>query len=147
MNNDLSLPIPADKLIPHRPPFCLVDRLISFEDTIGVVESVITLDNILLNEDGSLEQLAVIEMIAQASAAVKGYTDLLHGRDIKKGFLVDVRRSRFTGQCFGGDRLRIKVETLKNIAGFSVIDGTVHRQGQIIATGTVKVWVPDEGGV
>jgi 3-hydroxymyristoyl/3-hydroxydecanoyl-(acyl carrier protein) dehydratase len=86
-------------------------------------------------------------LIAQASAAVKGYTDLSQGREIKKGFLVDVRRARFMGQCFDGDRLRIKVETLKTIAGFSVINGEVHRHGEIIAAGTVKVWVPDEGGL
>ena len=147
MSYDLSLPMPADKLIPHRPPLCLVSRLLEFKDPTGVVESIIMPDNIMLNSNGSLEQLSVIELIAQASAAVKGYSDLLQGKDIKKGFLVDVRRARFMGQCFGGDRLHIKVETLKNIAGFSVIDGEVHRQGQIIASGTVKVWVPEEGGL
>lgn len=147
MSYDLSLPMPADKLIPHRPPLCLVSRLLEFKDPTGVVESIIMPDNIMLNSDGSLEQLSVIELIAQASAAVKGYSDLLQGKDIKKGFLVDVRRARFMGQCFGGDRLHIKVETLKNIAGFSVIDGEVHRQGRIIAAGTVKVWVPEEGGL
>ena len=145
MSHDLSLPIPTDKLIPHRPPPCLVARLLEFKDPTRIVESVIMSDNIMLNSDGRLEQLSVIELIAQSSAAVKGYTDLLHGRDIRKGFLVDVRRARFMGQCFRGDRLHIKVETLKSIAGFSVIDGEVQRQGQIIAAGTVKVWVPEEG--
>ena len=147
MSHDLSLPIPADKLIPHRPPLCLVARLLEFKDPTGVVESIILPDNIMLNSDGSLEQLSVIELIAQASAAVKGYSDLLQGRDIKKGFLVDVRRARFMGQCFSGDRLHIKVETLKNIAGFSVIDGEVARKGETIAAATVKVWVPEEGGL
>ena len=145
MSNDLSLPMPADKLIPHRPPLCLVSRLLWFEDPVGVVESVILPDNIMLNSDGSLEQLSLIELIAQASAAVKGYSDLLQGKDIKRGFLVDVRRARFMGPRFEGDRLHIRVETIKNIAGFSVINGEVTRQGETIALGTVKVWVPEEG--
>jgi hypothetical protein len=49
MNNNLPLPMLVDRLIPHRPPFCLLTRLLSFEDPVGVVESIITSDNILLN--------------------------------------------------------------------------------------------------
>jgi 3-hydroxyacyl-[acyl-carrier-protein] dehydratase len=76
MGNDLTLPFPTERLVPHRPPLCLVKRLLEFSGQTGVVEAVIEPDNIFLNADGSLPPLAAIELIAQASAAVKGYDDL-----------------------------------------------------------------------
>ena len=112
MKIDLSLPMPVEKLIPHQPPLCLVTRLLDFKEQSGVVESIIEPDNILLNENGSLDQMTMVEMIAQASAAVKGYNDLSHGRDIKRGFLVDIRKARFMGEGRKGDRLKIKTECL-----------------------------------
>ena len=144
MKIDLSLPMPANRLIPQRSPFCLVSRLLDIKGQSGVVESIIASDNILLNDNGGLNQLATVELIAQASAAVKGYNDLLYGKGVKRGFLVDIRKVRFLGQCFEGDRLKINVEILKNIGGFSVIKGEVTRKGDIIAFGTIKLWVPED---
>jgi len=134
----------ADLLVPHRPPLCLAGRLLEFTGQTGVVESVIGPDNIFLKEDGSLPSLAMVELIAQASAAVKGYDDLRQGKGIKKGFLVDIREIRFTGRCFKGDTLHVRVEIVRTISGFSVIHGEVERKGDITATGTLKLWVPED---
>jgi 3-hydroxyacyl-[acyl-carrier-protein] dehydratase len=144
MDNNLSLPMPAGRLIPHRPPLCLVDRLLEFSGQTGVVESIIGPDNIFLDENGRLPSLTLVELIAQASAAVKGYDDLKDGKDIKKGFLVDIREIRFMDQCVKGDRLLIKIEIVRTISGFSVVNGEVEREGVVIAQGTLKLWVPED---
>jgi len=135
----------AEMLVPHRPPLCLVSRLLEFSGQTGVVESVIGPDNIFLEEDGSLPSLILAELIAQASAAVKGYDDLRQGKGIKKGFLVDIREIRFTGRCFKGDLLHIKVEIIRTISGFSVIHGEVEKNGDVLSAGTLKLWVPEDG--
>jgi len=144
MNNDISLPLSAETLVPHRPPLCLVSRLLEFSGQTGIVESVIGQDNIFLKENGAMPSLTLVELIAQASAAVKGYDDLRQGKPIKKGFLVDVREIRFTGECLRGDTLHIKVDIIRTISGFSVIHGEVGKNGVIIAEGTIKIWVPEE---
>jgi 3-hydroxyacyl-[acyl-carrier-protein] dehydratase len=144
MDNNLSLPMPADRLVPHRPPLCLIDRLLEFSGQTGVVESVIGSGNIFLNEDGSIPSLTLVELIAQASAAVKGYIDLTQGKAIKKGFLVNVREIRFMGQCFKGDKLYIKIEITRTISGFIIVHGEVERDGEIVAIGTLKLWVPED---
>jgi 3-hydroxyacyl-[acyl-carrier-protein] dehydratase len=140
---DILLPMPAEKLVPHRPPLCLIRDLVEFSGQTGIVEAIIESDNIFLNQDGSLPSLTLVELIAQASAAVKGYDDLQQGKGIKKGFLVDVREINFTGRCFKGDRLCIKIEIIKTISGFSVVHGQVEKDGDIVATGTLKLWVPE----
>lgn len=146
MDISLALPMPAEMLVPHRPPLRLAGHLLEFAGQTGIVESVIGPDNIFLKEDGSLPLLAMVELIAQASAAVKGYDDLRQGKGIKKGFLVDIRETRFIGRCFQGDTLHVRVEIIRTISGFSVIHGEVEKKGDIIATGTLKLWVPEDSG-
>jgi len=144
MDLNLFLPMPADRLVPHRPPLCLIDRLLEFNGQTGVVESVIGSGNIFLNEDGSIPSLTLVELIAQASAAVKGYEDMTQGKAIKRGFLVNIREIRFMGQCFKGDKLYIKIEITKTISGFLIVNGEVERSGDIIAIGTLKLWIPED---
>lgn len=136
--------MPAEMLVPHRRPLCLVTRLLEFSGQTGVVESVVGPDNIFLKEDGALPSLILVELIAQASAAVKGYDDLIQGKEIKKGFLVDIRDIRFMGECLQGDTLRVRIEIIRTISGFSVIHGEVNRKGHILAEGTLKLWVPED---
>jgi len=143
MNSKLSLPIDAGMLVPHRPPLCLAGRLLKFSGQTGIVESVIRPDDIFLKEDGTLPSLTLVELIAQASAAVKGYDDLSQGKEIKKGFLVDIREIHFMGECREGDTLHIRVEIIRTISGFSVIHGQVERNGDVLAEGTLKLWVPE----
>jgi 3-hydroxymyristoyl/3-hydroxydecanoyl-(acyl carrier protein) dehydratase len=144
MNVDITLPMSAESLVPHRPPFLLVDRILEFSGQKGVLECVVRPDNIFLNGDGTFPSLALVELMAQAAAAIMGYSDLIEGKDIKMGFLVDIRQVRFTGQGFKGDTLIIRSEVLRTISGFSIVQGEVKRAGEIIANGTLKLWVKEE---
>ncbi len=144
MDTNLKLPMPAEWLVPHRPPFLLVDRLLEFTGQTGVVESVPAPDNLFLDEDGYMEVIAMIEILAQAAAAVKGYSDLKNGRQIRKGFLVDVRNFYFKERCYKGDIIHVRVEIAKYFSGFSVINGYLESSGKEVASGTLKLWVPDE---
>jgi len=136
----------AEMLVPHRPPLCLIARLLEFDGQKGVVEAIIGQDNIFLKQDGDLPSLILAELIAQASAAVKGYDDLCQGKEIKKGFLVDIREMHFTGVCHKGDTLHIRIEILRTISGFSVIKGEVEKNNEVIGAGTIKIWVPEDIG-
>jgi predicted hotdog family 3-hydroxylacyl-ACP dehydratase len=145
MKTELSLPMAVEMLIPHRPPLRLVDRLLDYKDHSGVLSSIVLSDNVLLCDDGSMDPLAMLELIAQAYAAVKGYEDLLHEKPMKKGFLVGIRKIHFKGRAFVGDRLRITVSTVGAIEGFAVVEGEVLREGKVIASGTIKLWITEDG--
>jgi len=145
MNNDISLPMSAEMLVPHRSPLRLVDRLLEFSGGTGVIEAVIQPDNLFLNDDGIIPSLAAVELIAQAAAAIKGYDDFSNGRPIKKGFLADIRGINLMGSCYKGDRLTIWVEITRTFGEFSIIEGEVKRGEETIARGTLKLWVPEAG--
>ncbi|MDM7919791.1 MAG: hypothetical protein QUS12_11575 [Methanosarcina sp.] len=141
---NIRLPVAAKLLVPHRPPFLLVDTLLEFAGQTGIVEAVIAPDNIFLTEEGYLKELALVELLAQSAAAVKGYSDLMDGKEVKKGFLVDIREFHFLERCYRGDTLHITIEITKSFSGFSVIEGHIICGEKKIASGTMKLWVPDE---
>ncbi len=146
MTVDIRLPVAAKLLVPHRPPFLLIDTLLEYAGQTGIVESVIAPDNIFLTEEGYLKELALVELLAQSAAAVKGYSDLMDGKEVKKGFLVDIREFNFLERCYRGDTVRITIEITKSFSGFSMINGLLMCKEKEISKGTMKLWVPEEGG-
>ncbi len=144
MRTDIKLPMAALNLVPHRPPFLLIDQLIDFAGEAGVVKSVIAPDNLFLSEDGQFREIAMVEILAQSAAAIKGYNDLQQEREIRKGFLVDIREFLFKKKCYRGDTIYTRLEITKSFSGFSVISGVIERAGEEVANGSLKLWVPDD---
>jgi predicted hotdog family 3-hydroxylacyl-ACP dehydratase len=86
-----------------------------------------------------------LELIAQSYAAFKGYMDLLEGKPAGTGFLVGVRHMEFTGRAYAGDRLRTSIRTVTSFGGFAVVEGTVTRGDETIASGSIKLWLVEDG--
>ncbi len=145
MKIDLTLPMPAAAFIPHRPPMQLVDTLISYGDGAGVVEATPVADCILVDEDGALDEAAFVELLAQGYAVIKGYDDLLQGKEISEGYLVGVRKLRITGRARAGEPLLVRIRTVGSFEGFAVAEGEIERAAEIIASGTIKLWIIDAG--
>lgn len=142
MSPRLTLPLPAEMLVPHRPPMRLIDELVGFDGSRGVVEASVQPGNVLVREDGSVEPMAIIELIAQSFAAVKGYSDLLEGKPLKKGFLVEVKHFVFNGTLLERDKVSVVIERIGETAEFALAEGKVIREGETIASGKVMVWLP-----
>src|SRR5689334_6899018 len=120
MTIDLTLPMPAETFIPHRPPMRLVDTLVSYEEMSGVVEAKPEAGSLLVNGAGKLDEVALVELLAQGYAVIKGYDDLYRGKQISEGFLVGVKRFRITGTAHAGELLRVHIRTVGSFEGFAV---------------------------
>ena len=138
------LPMAAADLLPHRPPLLLIDRLCSWGDGAGIAEACLGPDCILADAAGTLGQVALVELMAQGYAAVKGYDDLVNGRPVQEGFLVGIRKLQITGRATTGQLLHIQIKTIGSFEGFSVIEGTVASGEEILAAGTLKLWLVNE---
>jgi 3-hydroxyacyl-[acyl-carrier-protein] dehydratase len=138
---DLSLPMPAETFIPHRPPMRLVETLLSCSDAAGLVEARPAVDGILSGPDGALDEAALVEMLAQGYAVIKGYDDLLQGKEISNGYLVGVKKLRITGRARAGERLLVRIRTVGSFEGFAVAEGEIERDQETIASGTLKLWI------
>src|SRR5512137_2669402 len=141
IKEDLALPVTANIVLPHRPPMCLVDRLVEFDDNSGGVEACIGPDSLLVDKDGALDRVVFIELNAQSYAAVKGYSDLLGGKEIKKGFLVAAKQIELNGRAAPGDLLRIRVTTTGVVGDFNIADGVITKGDMVLASGNITVWI------
>ena len=146
MSMDLTLPMPAEQFIPHRPPMRLVDTLLSWCEASAEIEASPGADSILIGSDGALDQAALVELLAQGYAVVKGYQDLLQGKEISEGYLVGIRKFQISGRALAGERLLVRIRTVGSFEGFAVAEGEVERGGELIASGTVKLWIVNQAG-
>jgi len=137
----LTLPVPVEMLLPHRRPMCLVDRLVEYDDNSGVVEAYIDPDSLLVDKGGALDRIVFIELIAQAYAAVRGYSDLLGGKEIKKGFLVAAKQIELKGEAAPGDLLRISLTTTGEVGDFNIAEGVITKGDTVLASGNITVWI------
>ena len=144
MKDQVSFPISARDIIPHAPSILMIDKLIDFKDCACTVEAIVSPDNIMLDENNMLNQSAIIEIIAQASAAFKGCEDKINGKELTRGFLVGIKKIQFHNSVFSGDKILINIKITTNFSGFTVMDGKVLRDGQIIASASMKLWVPEQ---
>lgn len=140
-----ALPVDAATLVPHRRPMLLIDRLLACREDGGCVEAVVRPDNPFVDGQGRLEPLAAVELLAQAFAACKGYADLAAESGPGKGFLVGVRKVALHGVARLGDTLMVNVAAKGEFDGFAVIEGEVRRDGELLASGSLKLWVPRDG--
>ncbi len=140
----MPLPAPAEDLVPHRLPLRLVDRVLTVAETSGTADAVVRPDGPLTRRDGTLDPVALVELIAQSYAAVRGYQDRAAGLPIRQGFLVGVRAVRFGAPARVGDRLVVTVSTAGQVEGFAVAEGVVRRGDEVLAEGSLNLWLTDD---
>jgi predicted hotdog family 3-hydroxylacyl-ACP dehydratase len=145
MRPEVALPMPASLLIPHRTPMRLVDTLLSVHEGCGVTETVLPRTSMMADGEGKLHEVAFMEMIAQSYAAFNGYRDLVEGKPPGEGFLVGVRRLEITGRAYAGDRLLTTIRTVGSFGGFAVVEGSVTRGDETVASGIIKLWLVENG--
>jgi 3-hydroxyacyl-[acyl-carrier-protein] dehydratase len=138
---DLSLPIDVrtlQKLLPHRYPFLLIDRVIDY-DTDALTLSAIK--NVTANEPffqghfpgfPVMPGVLIIEAMAQACGTL---AILSHGgrEDDEIYFFVGIDNARFKRQVVPGDQLKFEVQLLANKRGIGKFKAVALVEGQIAA--------------
>lgn len=138
---DLSLPLAAQELIPHRPPMRLVERLLEVDGKNGVVEARIGSAALLIDAEGMLEELALVEIMAQSYATLKGYIDRRDQLPVRQGFLVGIKKMVCYASVQADDLLQVHIRTIAELEDFAVAEGEIRRGDEVIAAGDVKVWI------
>ncbi len=151
MSNPLNFPIDAQELVPHHPPMLFIDQLLEADDESAVAVTVIKPGHLLAREDGSMSQTALLEIMAQTVAAMRGYIELKAGNPPAEGYLVGVRSFEIAGEAQVGDRLRVVVKSTAIMGGFQLADAWVQRTAPqaertaaALATASIRVWSPQE---
>ena len=124
-------------LVPHRPPLLLLDALEDIQGNRMRARFTVRADNIFLRDDGTLEDVALLEAMAQSFAAGCG----LHVPN-QPGYLAGVRHCRVTGVARLGDVLCASASVMAQVGDIVVVEGSLARGEEILATAEFKIHAP-----
>jgi len=140
----MSLTLPLDyqaieRILPHRYPFLLVDRVIEFE----LDKRIVGIKNISRNEpllwdDGrgtsALPPTILTEAVAQVGAIM--ILAKPENRD-KLIYLVGIEKVRFRKTVHPGDVVEIEVTVRRLRSRMGILDGVARVNGKIVVEGTM----------
>lgn len=139
MVNPFKFPISASKLLPHKRPMLLLDKLVFCSTNSATGVTIIKQNNIFLLSN-NIEEIIFIELMAQTYGAFQGYLALKNNLPIPEGFLVGVQDIQIKGQATCGDTLKVEVKHITSFHQFSLVLGKVFKNTKIIACGKIKLW-------
>lgn len=84
---------PVEALLPHSPPFVLIDRILDYDDSSIKAEVTIREDSLFFDaESSTISSWVGIESMAQCIAALAGIRAKSKDKSIEIGFLLGTRR-------------------------------------------------------
>ncbi len=133
--------VEIQKILPHRYPFLLVDRVLEFE----ALKRVVAIKQVTANEPYFLGHfpgtpimpgVLQIEALAQTGAIL--ILRELEDRDTKIPFFTGIENARFRRPVVPGDTLTLTVEALRvgskiqKMRGVATVDGQVTAEAEIL---------------
>jgi 3-hydroxyacyl-[acyl-carrier-protein] dehydratase len=126
------------KLLPHRYPFLLIDRVLSMEPD----KSIVALKNVTINEPffpghyphfPVMPGVLIIEAMAQASALLSFKSMGVGSDDKSVYYFAGIDNARFRRPVGPGDQLIIKATLLRSSRGLFKFSATAEVDGQLVA--------------
>ena len=131
------------KILPHRPPFLLIDRV----EEIVEGEKIVAVKNVTMNEPyfvGHFPQepvmpgVLIVEAMAQAGAVAVLSMEQFKG---KTAYFGGIDKAKFRRKVVPGDTLRIEVEIIKLKMNAGIGKGTAYVDGKKVAEGELTFMI------
>lgn len=132
--------IPILDLLPQRPPFIMVDRLVFFDQIKTVTEFMVQSENLAFNE-GKLTSAGLIENIAQTCALRMGYLNRINNQSIKIGFIGAIRNLRIYRTPEADELLVTFIEVKEEVFQMLLVDATITSGDEILVKAEMKIAV------
>ncbi|MBR1539462.1 MAG: pseudouridylate synthase [Bacteroidales bacterium] len=136
--------IPILNILPQRPPFVFVDRLLHYDEELTRTAYRIPEDALFV-EDGHFRSAGLVEHMAQSAAARTGYVAryILH-IPVTIGYIGSVRKLRILRHPRVGETLETSVFVRQDIFGITLTDIEVRCGDELLATASMKTATSDK---
>ena len=131
-------------LLPHRPPFVMIDRLTHFDETVTTTQLTVRTDNLFTEADGHLNPCALVENIAQTCAARMGYINrYIYRQRVRLGYIGGIKNLQVLRTPRVGELLTTSIEVLQEVMRLTLVNATVRVGDEVIVTAEMKIALSD----
>ena len=127
-------------LIPQRPPFVMIDKLVSCDPTKYKTTFLVTAGNLLV-DNGNLSEAGLTENIAQTAAAGAGYLAKQISEPILNGYIGSIKNLEVFGLPKVGAVVETEVNVENQIFDVTIISGTVKCAEVLLARCEMKIFI------
>jgi predicted hotdog family 3-hydroxylacyl-ACP dehydratase len=127
-------------VIPQRPPFVMIDGLVSCNETSSTTTFQVKAENLLV-QDGKLSEAGITENIAQTAAAGLGYVTLQSNSPIEIGYIAAIKNLEIFAQPEVGDVIETNVTITNRVFDVTIISGSIKCDGILLAKCEMKIFL------
>lgn len=125
-------------LLPQRPPFVMIDRMVFCDMQSADTRFEVRADNLFV-DDGHFLTEGMNENIAQTCAAALGYASLCRNEKVKIGFIGAVSGFKAYRTPVVGDVLETHVEKIQEVFNLTLVHAVVKVAGEVVAETDMKI--------
>lgn len=127
-------------LIPQKPPFVMVDKLLNFNEAVTTTGLSIRTENIFV-ENGILKEPGLVENIAQTAAVRAGYISKTQNKPVQVGYIGAVSNLQIFALPKTGDELITEIAIENQIFDVTLISGKIICNNEVIAQCKMKIFI------
>ena len=129
-----------ESLIPQKPPFVMIDKLLSFSETATTSAFTIKAGNIFV-KDGVFKEPGLVENIAQTAAARAGYVSHTQNKSVQVGYIGAVNNLQIFSLPKAGDELITEITIENQIFDVTLISGKISCNETVLAQCKMKIFI------
>jgi predicted hotdog family 3-hydroxylacyl-ACP dehydratase len=130
-------------LIPQKPPFVMVSKLLYVDETTTKSSFIISPDNVLV-KDGVFQEAGLMENIAQTAALRSGYIANTENKPVEVGYIGAIKDFEIFNLPKANDELITEVTIENQVFNVTVLLGKVWHNGDLLAQCEMKVFIGNE---
>jgi 3-hydroxymyristoyl/3-hydroxydecanoyl-(acyl carrier protein) dehydratase len=134
------------ELLPQRPPFIMIDKLIFYSQSLVKTEFIVRSGNIFCH-DGIFEEAGLVENIAQTCASKIGYEEkagIKGNGEIKIGFIGMIKSMKIFRAPLIDEKLVTTVAIKEDVFSITQVEAKVEIDGEVIAKCEMKIYLTDK---
>lgn len=129
-------------LLPQRPPFIMIDRLVFSDEVVTTTRFLVRSDNIFMEGD-VLNACALVENIAQTCAARMGYINYVNHEKVRIGFIGSIRNLNILRPVRLGELLTTSIEVKEEVMQLTLVEASVRVGDETVVTAEMKIALSD----
>ena len=131
-------------LLPQRPPFVMIDRLMHCDEVVTTTQFTVRPDNLFIEDGGVLNPCALVENIAQTCAARMGYINQYICKErVRLGFIGSVKNLQILRTAHVGETLTTSISVMLEVMRLTLVNATVKVGDETIVTAEMKIALSD----